>query len=892
MANNLTGDYEAVVEISVRQINGLLATLHQNGAYENAPLKLLHSVDTRLGDPPRRFPDHVLDFGDWVFEFQQEKGPRPIKDLKDQFVSTSPPGVAGKFKDIFADLDNIEVIEIPPEVIRGRARIQISTLQVSFPQGSSSEVILHAFARAHYYPDDNTGELPKPVHGEVQATFEIRTQPYQGKTRLFVKASNQDSKIRFIADPASGLSAAEAGVLAAQIRKVVREGIDTLPVDLPAGFPFSQFKGIGVVGQVLALPLQLSGAGAPASGVQPINASFVGSSGFAFAVRKEYVQGLIDIDAIRASVAARSITLRIEHWGVGVSVTYKLRFSSGPTLTFKAGSIEISGRVEVETGTWWAPNGFVSFKQAITIRLNTSTQVASLRRIGDPDVDESWFIPSGTSTNIVRSEIDKALDANEDSVEAVFNDARSKLVSGLRNFDSASTVRYSGVETTVDGVIVRGDIGGPGRLNPIVEIGETEHRTAFTALKSWIPGGRILRHVWSWVEYPDFPPSIWNGVTRTATEMHRFVFPKPPGITSISHVCLRLEGTQILANGQTRNVTGGTTCIAPAPDIVLDVPSWWEPVTVPIWMPDIADDAVLRQAIAGHVSVQTDRPQKMAPGQNTLVYFADWPSERPLQILRDAFGKMKLRNVALQVIVVLPSGAFDSTKKELAGKLGMDEAKLPVSLQLAEDDEGGWGRTFGLSKRPSYYLINARREFVWKAEGHVDAGEMAAALEKHLVSAGPPRVQPLSLAVETGCTAPDVAFRDSEKQSFALHRMRGQTLFLNFWQSWSAPSLAELERLQKLHEKGGKDAPTIISFHGGKDVKKMEEIRRQLGLTFTVVQDSEQRQARKYGVRCWPTTVEVNPEGTVEQAQFGVAMHDDHPRSYEVVESEPVGASE
>ena len=31
MANPLTGDYEAVVQIAIRQINGLLGTLHQNG---------------------------------------------------------------------------------------------------------------------------------------------------------------------------------------------------------------------------------------------------------------------------------------------------------------------------------------------------------------------------------------------------------------------------------------------------------------------------------------------------------------------------------------------------------------------------------------------------------------------------------------------------------------------------------------------------------------------------------------------------------------------------------------------------------------------------------------------------------------------------------------------
>ena len=72
MANNLTGDFEAVVQVSVRQINGLLATLHQNGASEDAPLKLLHSVAMRVGDVRKKPPDVVV-FGDWVLEYQRAR---------------------------------------------------------------------------------------------------------------------------------------------------------------------------------------------------------------------------------------------------------------------------------------------------------------------------------------------------------------------------------------------------------------------------------------------------------------------------------------------------------------------------------------------------------------------------------------------------------------------------------------------------------------------------------------------------------------------------------------------------------------------------------------------------------------------------------------------------
>jgi hypothetical protein len=53
MANNLTGDYEAVLQISVRQINGILATMHQNRMNPDASRLRAQCVDPRR--PPHLF---------------------------------------------------------------------------------------------------------------------------------------------------------------------------------------------------------------------------------------------------------------------------------------------------------------------------------------------------------------------------------------------------------------------------------------------------------------------------------------------------------------------------------------------------------------------------------------------------------------------------------------------------------------------------------------------------------------------------------------------------------------------------------------------------------------------------------------------------------------------
>ena len=59
MANKLTGSYDAVAQVSRRQLNGLLASLHQNGASDQPPLRLGHNWVLRVGDPKPTTPELV-----------------------------------------------------------------------------------------------------------------------------------------------------------------------------------------------------------------------------------------------------------------------------------------------------------------------------------------------------------------------------------------------------------------------------------------------------------------------------------------------------------------------------------------------------------------------------------------------------------------------------------------------------------------------------------------------------------------------------------------------------------------------------------------------------------------------------------------------------------------
>ena len=103
--------------------------------------------------------------------------------------------------------------------------------------------------------------------------------------------------------------------------------------------------------------------------------------------------------------------------------------------------------------------------------------------------------------------------------------------------------------------------------------------------------------------------------------------------------------------------------------------------------------------------------------------------------------------------IIVRAGA--NFQVDIAMRLASITERFQLPVQVTEDDEGGWTRTFSVSKVPSTYLINARRKFVWSREGDVDPGELAAALEKHATPAPAPRARPLRLAVSPGERAPD-----------------------------------------------------------------------------------------------------------------------------------------
>ena len=895
MSNNLTGDYDAVVEVRVKAINGILATLHQNRLYEHASPTFMHRFAIRIGDLLETVRVELVQAMQWMAHSGvTSPGEEGAEHGFQAFTSKSPPGVSAGLATVLHEAHEAQLGFTNPAstTVDGVAQVQLGTPEITFPPNTTTEVTAHVQMRANYIPDPGTSGLPAPVHGEVEVTFAV--QPGQGVLEVQIPAD--DNKIQFKAHPGTGLTNAEVITIERHVRKVLRKNFEPITAELPQDFQFGQFKALDSgAAQVVALPLQLGNQQPSPSAINSVNTVFLGSGHeFAIGIGKEFVLSLVQptLDDIKSSHPTFTVSNFLG------SATYTTTFTQA-SAAWLSDKIRIQIQGHANTPTWWAPNvSSFSITQDIGFELEPLAQAIDVKALGQPSVSVNVAGPFGdlvesivtpTVKSTFNAQLGNALAAAESDISQILSGPGS-ISGALHPFDDSASAKLESLETTVDGVILRGGVTTKLRSNPIVGFTETGDGDAFTALKSWIPAGTIDTFTWSWLENPT-PYIPWSTQVKTVQDDHRFVLPKPSGISFTSQICLHIKGTQVypgqewnqaISIGDEIVVEAGETCSSSAPGwMIATMPAWWDKIMTPIWLPDPPPEAILDDRISGHVSVLADSATPEGPGINSVVFFSDLRGESPFDVMNSPLSTRRGRSgIPIALVLVVPRGTFRQQRAELEKKLGTIKAFSGLTF-ITEDYEGGWSRTFGAEKAPATFLINARGEFVWSHLGALDVKSFVRALDQHLIPGQMPVPRSIQPAVQAGERAPDALFDVICRDRLALRKLRGRRVMLNFWQSWSTPCIKELRRLQRLQEQSIDGALSIVAVNGGESLDRIAQATKDHALNLPLVHDPHQHIARKYGVECWPTTISIHEDGFVDGIQVGVT--DERP--------DPTGAS-
>jgi hypothetical protein len=239
MANNLTGECEAALQVSVRQLKGLLATLHQNVAKGSGLLpNFPHSVgNSRVGKVPKYLEPKIIQFQQWLgseVKTLQFSGGAPVTGI--ELADTAPPGAATRFHTALKDLSSLWTDVVTGGAVRGRVEVQISIPVLSL-EPRTSNVVISVVIRARFVPDPGSAALPDPIHGKLTITYQVRpgTMP-DGKRVLTIEVPAQDHHIVFY--DLAGLTAADLDSLRASVRDAVRNQFKPEAIELPSDFQF------------------------------------------------------------------------------------------------------------------------------------------------------------------------------------------------------------------------------------------------------------------------------------------------------------------------------------------------------------------------------------------------------------------------------------------------------------------------------------------------------------------------------------------------------------------------------------------------------------------------------------------------------------------------------
>src|SRR5262249_18412628 len=143
--------------------------------------------------------------------------------------------------------------------------------------------------------------------------------------------------------------------------------------------------------------------------------------------------------------------------------------------------------------------------------------------------------------------------------------------------------------------------------------------------------------------------------------------------------------------------------------------------------------------ILGHTSPWV--PDQIGGGTANLAgHFPDDHSARHLHLLTRALpesGRTDTNTANLCVLTPPPTSLV-----ETAGEL------------LLSDDAAAWERLLRIQRRPATVVISPQGEVVWRHEGEIDSGGMAATLRTHLAPGGQFFPQFIQSSLRIGQPAP------------------------------------------------------------------------------------------------------------------------------------------
>jgi hypothetical protein len=621
---------------------------------------------------------------------------------------------------------------------------------------------------------------------------------------------------------------------------------------------------------------------------------------FAVAVRQDVVMAALQpaLDLLDGYGTETRVTFQIA--GISKSADYYGRIGPVSAAWQPAGSsarIVITAECNVETSADFLPDFAFTIIQPLHIEFGGETLAvwAEDTTLVPVDVDLPdgvWETLAGSVGASVQQGVGAVLaDPGTQSTLRSFVTGSDELAAQLQKMDGWGDAGFDEASFYASGIVFRGWVSVASRRLPEITFEKIDD-DGFSALKSWIPGGRIDELHWSWsfgwgsVFIPTDDEKSYDDryvLRRQPGELKGFrmqVGAPLPGLDRPGQLCLRVKGVRV--NWRTGdleefddfetevcNVFGHPVPLRPGAD-GLNVPEY---VTVGGGGPHHPGPVEIGVAgLTGHQVLTLE-----AAANTLVVSVGDSFDENDAETIVAGLDGCTREDAGLLVTLVFPDGGLDRTDGDLVQSLQSFAERLPAPLTVNEDLDGAWSKALSIDNSDggtTWQLFSPGCGLLWTREGQIEAGELSTVLDGCLYPSAPAR--PVTLHADRRWSAAEVGalFDAAHAGRFggflrapcpAASAMRETDMPLivsnvSFVQRDPESSKREVGRLQSANAGRSSDDPAVLLVVAGASEEDAERMSEELGSAFIVIPDPEGTLAAGAGVRFWPTTVAVGDQ--------------------------------
>ncbi|WP_276351753.1 redoxin domain-containing protein [Cohnella caldifontis] len=97
----------------------------------------------------------------------------------------------------------------------------------------------------------------------------------------------------------------------------------------------------------------------------------------------------------------------------------------------------------------------------------------------------------------------------------------------------------------------------------------------------------------------------------------------------------------------------------------------------------------------------------------------------------------------------------------------------------------------------------------------------------------------------------------------------GKPLIINFWGTFCPPCRDEMPALQNVYERWQDKGVQLVGINLSEDKLSVESFARQVGAHFPILLDRNRQTEKRFGLKQYPTTFFVYPNGKIEAILIG-----------------------